>query len=813
MPGPQGNQGPLGPQGVPGTPGAPGEVLGTSILFPARVPDPNPLVDPTTELLTQQQAIDLNAETQPLTAFALPEAGTPELLLSPIAKVTTRPGTLPPGPLPAGTWKFVVKAAVQYYYPGTYDQYVGVQVGLKPLVGPPVQFFGSIGVAITQTTLPTPPPITGAIYEFTVNVPEIPRADTDELWVEWWCSSTIPEGPYQSYVYLEWQDAERSTYVQVPWTMSPSNPLAVVKSNWTVNTVSDLLTWTPLTDKTPVQLLGYRTTIDGGGGPLVWDAASTRTPDGGTVFKPTAATLGRWIRTTPGWNALQYGAVGDGLVDDQPAIQALVTQVEDAGGGTVVLPAGKTFKISQPIRVSKSHMHFEGGGTLLLDSVAWSTVAIPTVGSVAAGILAWSGTSQRRYVDPLTPYNPTYDSALLEDIKIRDLYFQDDGSYTSGFLASRNPIGLFGVKNSEISGCTIYGSHSEAILGDICWRDVQIHHNTFVECAHDGIAPAVMDECLYTNNVFHRVWQPFECGLLRSEISNNVLSQFANLGIWVGSGSLGIAILGTISNNLLLGYNSPGPIVVSNYTDGSFIYEANILNNTLRGLMNGSSAHAIMVIAEDGTLCATTGAVKITGNTIVEDPAQDANWGASISLNAADAQPSTSQIDISDNTIVHNTGYGLAAISVHSGTPTSRLRNNAVRLTTTLRGSPLVAGAFDINTNVTTLVNGNTVNGSVVTMQVIDSTSSGTDIVLDTLGRTQVDLAPSVATTINEINAQPGSFVVIRAMNGNVTIKHGGYIYVHTGADLPIPAGNAYLLWVREQSGSHTITKGQHFLV
>jgi hypothetical protein len=53
------------------------------------------------------------------------------------------------------------------------------------------------------------------------------------------------------------------------------------------------------------------------------------------------------------FNVLTYGAIGDGVADDTAHIQAAIDACSAAGGGTVLLPAGKTF-VSNPLSVSSN---------------------------------------------------------------------------------------------------------------------------------------------------------------------------------------------------------------------------------------------------------------------------------------------------------------------------------------------------------------------------------------------------------------------------------------------------------------------------
>ncbi|MGA3068174.1 MAG: glycosyl hydrolase family 28 protein [Tepidisphaeraceae bacterium] len=64
------------------------------------------------------------------------------------------------------------------------------------------------------------------------------------------------------------------------------------------------------------------------------------------------------------FNVMQYGAVGDGVADDTAHLQAAIDAATSADGGTVLLPAGKTF-LSNPLTVRADHLCVRIDGTLL----------------------------------------------------------------------------------------------------------------------------------------------------------------------------------------------------------------------------------------------------------------------------------------------------------------------------------------------------------------------------------------------------------------------------------------------------------------
>jgi hypothetical protein len=80
-----------------------------------------------------------------------------------------------------------------------------------------------------------------------------------------------------------------------------------------------------------VVLLGYYTPGDGGSGLLRWNASSTDTANNGTIFAIAGVSTGRWMRIyDDGVNVRWFGAKGDGVVNDSPAIQAMIDFSESA---------------------------------------------------------------------------------------------------------------------------------------------------------------------------------------------------------------------------------------------------------------------------------------------------------------------------------------------------------------------------------------------------------------------------------------------------------------------------------------------------
>lgn len=118
-----------------------------------------------------------------------------------------------------------------------------------------------------------------------------------------------------------------------------------------VNTIADLRQLDPGVSDYPVQVMGYYTADDGGGGPLrYWDATSQLADNGGSVIAVTGVTLGRWVFDKRSeWDIRWFGCKNtlvDASFDNSTILNALGTIVDS--GQAIMIPPG-AFRIESPI--------------------------------------------------------------------------------------------------------------------------------------------------------------------------------------------------------------------------------------------------------------------------------------------------------------------------------------------------------------------------------------------------------------------------------------------------------------------------------
>lgn len=152
--------------------------------------------------------------------------------------------------------------------------------------------------------------------------------------------------------------------------------------------ISDMaaLQITPVVDGQLIYLSGYETPVDGGEGQFIGvtgAAPGTYTDNGGTIIVPSGSGGSAWLRVIEGpYNVKWFGAKGDGLTNDAPAIQATFDAIE-ATTNTIVayFPTG-TYKINTGLTMNQYYCSIDGHATIDASSNATIT-ALTITGDVA----------------------------------------------------------------------------------------------------------------------------------------------------------------------------------------------------------------------------------------------------------------------------------------------------------------------------------------------------------------------------------------------------------------------------------------------
>lgn len=124
-----------------------------------------------------------------------------------------------------------------------------------------------------------------------------------------------------------------------------------------VSNISSLesLTQFSKTDNSTVQVLGYYSEYDGGGGLFYWDSTSTETPVDGIVVQVNGVSTGRYKRfISDSVNVLWFGADKTNTIDSSSAFQKAVEFVElNDTLQSIFIPAG-TYRIENEITATKN---------------------------------------------------------------------------------------------------------------------------------------------------------------------------------------------------------------------------------------------------------------------------------------------------------------------------------------------------------------------------------------------------------------------------------------------------------------------------
>lgn len=207
---------------------------------------------------------------------------------------------------------------------------------------------------------------------------------------------------------------------------------------------------TEMSDNDTVEVLGYTTEGDGGGGTFYWDAASTATANSGTIFAADAGGTGRWIRVYSGHvNVRWFGAVADGATNDASAVQAAIDAL--TLGGAIFFPSG-VYYLNTAITLGGNITFLGENGSVLNAGTSLTT-------AMAAG-------------------------TSLSNVAVKSLKFEGPG--TAGTSGTERLLELNGCTNVQIDGCAFQTSRVIAVVLDACVR-VRVSSSEFLDNYHYGM--------------------------------------------------------------------------------------------------------------------------------------------------------------------------------------------------------------------------------------------------------------------------------------------------------------------------------------
>jgi hypothetical protein len=140
----------------------------------------------------------------------------------------------------------------------------------------------------------------------------------------------------------------------------PTGSSKVGGSDQIVSSIAALRALLKTSSSKNAYVTGYYAAGDGGGGAYYYDATDTTTAEnGGTII--VASDGGRWkLASSASVNVKVFGAKGDEIADDAPAIRAAIA-VGYATQASVLFPAG-IYKIGSPITIpGQVYLRGEGG--------------------------------------------------------------------------------------------------------------------------------------------------------------------------------------------------------------------------------------------------------------------------------------------------------------------------------------------------------------------------------------------------------------------------------------------------------------------
>ncbi|MCC8119579.1 MAG: glycoside hydrolase family 28 protein [Bacteroidales bacterium] len=275
------------------------------------------------------------------------------------------------------------------------------------------------------------------------------------------------------------------------------------------------------------------------------------------------------------YNITKYGAVGDGSTDDATAIQRAIDAASDAGGGTVVVPAGKTF-LTGPLHLrSNIDLRLEPNSVLLAnpdesiykesafkanegEGMMWisgkdlKNVSITGTGKIDGNGIAFMGAElgDSYELKPVTTFDPRPHVLTLinvDKLVIRDVTIGNSAYWT---------IHLVGCNDASIQGVSVLNS-------------IKVRNSDGIDldhCANVRIADCHIesgDDCICLKN--RREYE--EYGSCHDIVVNNCTMMSRSCAIKIGSENMD-SIYNVLFNNCIV-KNSNRGIGIQNRDEGT----------------------------------------------------------------------------------------------------------------------------------------------------------------------------------------------------------------------------------------------------
>src|ERR1044072_7107865 len=176
------------------------------------------------------------------------------------------------------------------------------------------------------------------------------------------------------------------------------------------------------------------------------------------------------------FNLADFGAVGDGVTDDSPALQQALDALADAGGGTLFVPAGR-YALLTPVTGD-----FSGQATSVTIEGVESLTPVPPVNS--------PGDILSRGLDLVSEFAPrTYESGAaitisgLANFLIKDITFIGTPDIATDDFVT---LSLLNVDEATIRHCEFYGLRSVMAGGAVLLSvgsNLHLEQSVFLGCS------------------------------------------------------------------------------------------------------------------------------------------------------------------------------------------------------------------------------------------------------------------------------------------------------------------------------------------